>query len=45
MQDGFRQCSQIRGRKNMKLFSYSKRICSFASSRSFSTIGSLAPVA
>jgi len=45
MQDGFRQCSQIRGRKNMKLFSYSNRIRSFDSFRSFCTIGSVSPVA
>ena len=44
MHDGFRQCSQMRGKKNMKLFSYSKRICSLASSRSFSITGSDWPV-
>ena len=45
MQEGFRQCSQMRGTKNMKLFSYSSLICWLASSRSFFKIGSPASVA
>src|SRR6185503_817507 len=37
-QDGFRQCSQMRGRKNMNAFSYSSRTVSDTLAR----IGSLA---
>ena len=44
MQEGFRQCSQMRGTKNMKLFSYSNLIEMLASSRSFFTIGSSSPL-
>src|SRR5690625_6799284 len=38
--DGFRQCSQMRGTKYMKDFSYSALIEIFDSSRSFLMIGS-----
>src|SRR6185436_3697243 len=42
-QDGLRQCSQMRGRKNMNACSYSKVTLSDAWRRSSATIGSRCP--